>query len=207
VPEQHHMRQFLLFVFALLIPCFALWTVASRPLAVPVIGFANMVLTNWFPDVVNTLYVYGNEALLMTEFGEKDGRIIPLAEAEYRLGFQVNTRIISYCLPFYTALHFATPKKEYLNSYVWGLLVLYPLMGIGLLSLCLKELMVNLGEHFFNQGDVFVPDANLIGLSYQLSVLIVPTVGPAAIWFWQSKDSPLLRGIFNQAFHTNTPDS
>lgn len=198
MPEQHQIRQFLLFVFTLLIPTFALWTVASGPLAQPAIGFVNMVLTNWFPDVVNMLYVNGNEALLMTEFGEKDGKLIPLAEAEYRLGFQVNSRILSYSLPFYTALHFATQKKEYLNSYVYGLLILYPLMAIGLLCLCLKELMVNLGSHFFDQGDVFVPEANFIALTYQLSVLIVPTLGPAAIWLWQSKDSPLLQGVLNK---------
>ena len=86
----------------------------------------------------------------MTEFGEKDGTLVPLLGAEYRLGFRVNTRIISYSLPFYTALHFATQKKDYLGSYVWGLLVLYPLFVFGLLCLCLKELMVNLGADFFH---------------------------------------------------------
>ncbi len=196
--EQHHMRQFLLYVFVLLIPCFALWTVASGPLAIPAIGFVNMVLTHWFPDVVNTLYVDGNQALLMTEFGEKGGKLIPLADAEYRFGVQVNTRILSYSLPFYTALHFATQKREYLNSYVWGLLVLYPLFMIGLLCLCLKELMVSLGSHFFDQPGVFVPDANLIGILYQFSVLIVPTLAPAIIWVWQSRESPLIRMAFDK---------
>ncbi len=109
--EQHHMRQFLLFVFVLLIPCFALWTVASGLLAIPAIGLANTVLTHWFPDVVSAVYVQGEEALLMTQFGEHNGRVIPLSEAEYRMGFELNTRILSYSLPFYTALHFATQKK------------------------------------------------------------------------------------------------
>jgi len=66
VIEQHHMRQFLLFVFALLIPTFVLWTVASGPLAAPAIGLVNLILTHWFPDVVNTLYVDVSQALLMT---------------------------------------------------------------------------------------------------------------------------------------------
>lgn len=187
------MRQFLLYVFVLLIPCFALWTVASMPLALPAIGFVNTVLTYWFPDTVNVLYVDGSKALLMTQFGEQGGKLIPLSQAEYRLGFEVNPRILSYSLPFYTALHFATQKKEYLNSYVWGLLVLYPLMAIGLLCLCLKELMVGLGQTFLDQPDVFVPNPNAIGLAYQLSVLIVPTLGPAVIWVVQSRNSPLLK--------------
>ena len=187
------MRQFLLYVFVLLIPCFALWTVASVPLALPAIGFVNTVLTHWFPDVVHLLYVDGDKALLMTEFGERGGQLIPLAEAEYRLGFELNPRILSYSLPFYTALHFATQKTEYLNSYVYGLLILYPLMAIGLLCLCLKELMVGLGTDFLVQPGVFVPNPNVIGLTYQLSVLIVPTLGPAFIWLVQSRNSPLLK--------------
>jgi hypothetical protein len=202
--EKHQVRQFLLLVFTLLIPCFALWTVASGPLAWPAIGFVNTVLTHWFPDVVNVLYVDGNQALLMTQFGEKDGNLIPLLGAEYRLGFQVNTRILTYSLPFYTALHFATQKKDYLNSYVWGLLVLYPLLTFGLLCLCLKELMVSLGTHFFDQPGVFVPDTNLIGILYQFSVLIVPTLAPAMLWVWQSKDSPLLRSALGRTEHQST---
>ncbi|MEZ5502156.1 MAG: exosortase H-associated membrane protein [Halioglobus sp.] len=151
--EKHQLRQFLLFVFTLLIPCFALWTVASGPLAMPAIGFVNTVLTHWYPDLVHALYVDGNHALLMTEFGEQNGQIVPLAGAEYRFGVQVNPRILTYSLPFYTALHFATQKKEYLNSYVLGLLALYPLLTFGLLCLCLKELMVSLGTRFWtSQG-------------------------------------------------------
>jgi hypothetical protein len=191
--ERLQVRQFLLYVFVLLIPCFALWTVASGPLAVPAIGFVNLVLTHWFPDVVNALYVDGSKALLMTEFGEQAGGAVPLASAEYRLGFEVNTRILSYSLPFYTALHFATQKQDYLNSYVWGLIALYALMAFGLLCLCLKELMVGLGPLFLAQPGVFVPHANVIGILYQFSVLIVPTLAPAALWLWQSKESLLLR--------------
>jgi hypothetical protein len=191
--DRLQVRQFLLYVFVLLIPCFALWSVASGPLAVPAIGFVNLVLTHWFPDVVNALYVDGAKALLMTEFGEEGGGAVPLASADYRLGFELNPRVLSYSLPFYTALHFATQKQDYLNSYVWGSLVLYALLAIGLLCLCLKELMVGLGPLFLEQPGVFVPHANVIGILYQFSVLIVPTLAPAALWLWQSKESLLLR--------------
>ena len=196
------MRQFLLFVFTLLIPFFALWTIASAPIALPAIGIAGMLLTNWFPDVVNALYASGSEAILMTEFGESAGQLIPLREAEYRLGFEVNTQILSYSLPFYTALHFATEKKTYLADYLWGVLMLYGLFVFGLVCLCLKELMVNVGAPFFNQPGALVPYAEVIAIAYQFSVLIVPTLAPAALWIWQSKDSQLLEGVF-----TKTVDS
>ena len=194
--KQHHMRQFLLFVFVLLIPCFALWNIASAPIALPAVGIVSMLLTNWFPDVVHVLYASGPEAILMTEFGENAGQLIPLSEADYRLGFELNTRILSYSLPFYTALHVATHKKTYLTDYLGGVLILYILFVLGLLCLCLKELMVNVSAPFFNQADSFVPYAEVIAIAYQFSVLIVPTLAPAVVWLWQSKDSQLLQGIF-----------
>jgi hypothetical protein len=195
VAEQPLLRQFLLYVFALLIPCFVLWTVTSGALATPAVGLVHLILTHWFPDVVNALYLDGSDALLMTQFGESNGQLVPLADAEYRLGFIVNPRILSYSLPFYTALHFATQKEKFLGSYLWGLLILYPLLVFGLLCLCLKELMINLGSNFFDQAGIFVPGVNVIGILYQFSVLIVPTLAPAIIWVWQSKDAPLLKNV------------
>lgn len=193
MPDQPYMRQFLIYVFALLIPCFVLWTVGSGPLQVPAIGLVHLALTQWFPDVVNGLFVDGSLAALMTEFGEQNGKLIPLSEAEYRLGFKVDPRIVSYSLPFYTALHFATQRDEYLLSYIWGVVILYPLIVFGLLCLCLRELMFNLGAVFFDQPGVFVPNANVIGILYQLNVLIIPTLAPAVIWIWQGRNTPLLK--------------
>lgn len=195
--EQHHLRQFLLLAFLLLIPCFALWTAASAALAVPAIGLVNMMLTAWFPDVIHALYVDGVEALLMTEFGELDGRLVSLTESEYRLGFKINTGILSYSIPFYTALYFATSRRGYLGNFFWGLLLLYSLIVLGLLCICLKELMVNLGAVFLNQTGVFTPPADVIGLLYQFNVLIVPTLAPVILWTWQSRDTPLLKDAFN----------
>jgi hypothetical protein len=206
VPEQPHMRQFLLYVFALLIPCFVLWTVISVKLAVPAIGLVHLVLTHWFPDIVQALYLNGNHALLMTNFGEEAGKLIPLSDAEYQLGFQINPRMLSYSLPFYTALHFATQREEYLGSYIWGLLLLYPLVVFGLLCLCLKELMVNLGPIFFDQPGIFVPNSNVIGILYQLNVLIIPTLVPAMLWVWQSRDTPLLQMTLGARSESKTAD-
>jgi hypothetical protein len=102
---------------------------------------------------------------------------------------------LSYSLPFYATLHFATDKDEYLGSFITGIFVLYPLALLGLLSLCLKDLMVNLGSLFMEQSAV--PNGTFIALFYQLNVLIVPTVAPALLWAWQSRDTALLRGILN----------
>ena len=80
--------------------------------------------------------------------------------------------------------------------------MLYVLFVFGLVCLCLKELMVNVGAPFFNQRGALVPYAEVIAIAYQFSVLIVPTLAPAVLWIWQSKDSQLLEGVF-----TKTVDS
>ena len=56
---------------------------------------------------------------------------------------------------------------------------------------------MNLGALFFEQPGVFVPNGNVIGVLYQLNVLIVPTVAPIMLWAWQNRDTRLIRGILN----------
>lgn len=194
-PEKNQLRQFLLFVFVLLIPCFALWSFISSALVTPVIGWVHTCLTAWFPDIVNVVYQQGADAVLMTRFDSVDGVLVASKEADAGLGFKVNTRIVSYSIPFYTALHFSTERKDYLLSYFWGLLVLYPFILLGLLSLCLKDLMVTLGPVFLQQPGVWVPGADVIGIAYQLSILIVPTLLPVLVWGWQSRHTPLLQAL------------
>lgn len=194
--EDHHLRQFLLYVLVLLVPCFVLWSAASATLQLPAVGLVHLALTHWFPDIVHGLFAEGANALLMTGFGEKNGQPVDLADASHRLGFRINPRILTYSLPFYSALYFATPRENYLANYLWGVLVLYALATFGLLWLCLKELMVNLGDRFLEQSGVAVPASNLIGILYQFNVLVVPTLAPAALWLWQGRDSPLLGAVF-----------
>ncbi len=195
--ERRELGQFLLLVFPLLIPCFALWYLLAAPLAVPAIGLANLTLTGWFPEVVSALYVQGPEGILATTFGELDGRPVPPGQSDYQLGFTVDTRLLSYSFPFYTALHFATRKKDYLGSYLMGALVLYALMTASLVCLCMKDLMYTLGPAFVEQPGVLVPHPNLIAVLYQLSILLLPTLAPVLLWAWQSRDTALVREILD----------
>lgn len=190
------LRQFLLFAFVLILPCFALWTAAAQPLAMPVVGLVDMILEAWFPTVVDSLQFHGADTVLLTQFGELDGRPVPAEQSEYQLAFTINPGILSYSFPFYAALHFATQKKEYMWSFLAGAMVLYPLFLLGVISLCLKQLMVNLGPLFFEQPGVFIPNGNLIALVYQLNVLIIPTIAPIGLWLWQNWETPLVRGVF-----------
>lgn len=194
--DRNHMRQFLLFVFVLLIPCFALWTFLSASLVTPVIGLVHLILSSWFPEVVNVVYQQGADAILLTRFDQIDGQLVQVGVDETGLGFTTNTRIISYSIPFFAALHFATEKKDYLGNFFWGVLILYPFILLGIICICMKDLMVVLGLAFLEQPGVWVPAPDVIAIMYQLNVLIFPTLLPAVIWAWQSRDTVLLRGFF-----------
>jgi hypothetical protein len=194
-PESNDLRQFLLFVFVLLIPCFAIWTFLSAALVTPVIGLVHLALSNWFPEIVSVVYQQGADLLLMTRLDQVDGQLVQAQVTSEGLGFKVNTRIVTYSIPFYAALHFATQKKAYLVNFFWGLLFIYPFIWLGLLCICLKELMVGFGNTFLEQPGVFVPGSDLIGIGYQLSVLIIPPLLPLLVWAWQSRKTRLLQGL------------
>ncbi len=199
LPENRYLRQFLLFVFALIIPCFALWTLAADAIAMPVVGLADMILGAWFPNVVDALVFHQSDVMLLTLFGDLDGRPVPADQSEFQLAFRINPAVLTYSLPFYATLHFATPREGYLYDFLVGVLVLYPLILVGLVTLCMKDLMLHLGPLFMEQPGVLLPHANLIALAYQLNVLIVPTVAPIALWAWQSRDTSLFLSVLGRA--------
>jgi hypothetical protein len=188
-------RQFVLFAFALLIPAFVLWTPLSGPLALPAIGLGNLVLTTWLPDIVQVVLAEGPKALVMTQFGELGGQILPASEESGQLGFYVDTRILSYSLPFYTALHFATPRTNYLGVYCWGIPVLYVFIVFGIVCVSLKELMVTLGTGTLEQAQNPVPGADAIAILYQLNTLIIPAVTPILLWGWQSRETAMMQDL------------
>ncbi|MFN3164697.1 MAG: exosortase H-associated membrane protein [Pseudohongiellaceae bacterium] len=141
LPRDHQLRQFLLFAFALILPCFALWTLAAGAIAMPAVGLADMLLQAWFPQTVDALVYRGSDVVLMTQYGELGGSPVPPEQSEYQLAFAINPGILSYSLPFYAPV-LATPGQRSLAGLPMALLLLSALILLGLISLCLKELMV-----------------------------------------------------------------
>ena len=186
-------------IFLWLIPCFFIWVSLSSFLAAPAVWASEQILTYALPDIINTFSLSGSQAMLTTHFGDLDGQIVSARAAGYRLAFPLNTRIVTYSLPFYAALHFATPSSNTTSGndanmagLCKGLLLLYPLIILGLISISLKNLMLGLGPAFIEGTSI---GASLIGLGYQLSTLMVPTVAPIMIWAWQSRNSTLIQQL------------
>jgi hypothetical protein len=193
VSDKPDLRRFIGLVLILLIPSFVLWMAISPWLAAPGIWLTDLILTAWMPDVVAGVQLKGSQALLMTHYGEVDGKVVSAAQAGYQMGLPMDVRLLSYSIPFYAALHFATPQGDSLAKFGWGLWILYPLIVFGLVSVGLKNLMLVVGEPLFGQSAAFVPNEHVIGILYQMSILIIPPVAPILVWVWQSRDNALLQ--------------
>lgn len=187
--------RFLGLVFLLLLPCFGLWTLLAPALVKPAIGFIHLFLSNWMPAAVASVQVDGSQALIMTQFGELEGKLVSARAAGHAIGLPVNTNILSYSIPFYTALMLATPDKNKMHRYGLGLIWLYLVLIISLACVCLKVLMTNLGVLFSSQGSLLQPSNNLIALLYQLSTLILPVLAPVILWLWQCRQCPMLKSL------------
>lgn len=190
--ENPSLRRFFGLVLLLLVPSFVVWMVVDTWLAWPAVWLSDVVLRFWMPEVVASIQLQASNALVMTHFGELKNVIVSADQAGYQMGFPADVRLLSYSIPFYAALHFATPQSESLGNFSVGLWVLFALIFFGLISVTLKNLMLGLGQPFFDQSAILVPNGQAIAILYQLSILIIPPLAPIVIWAWQSRNNPLM---------------
>jgi hypothetical protein len=69
-------------------------------------------------------------------------------------------------------------------------------MALGLVAIAAKDLMLVVGDPFLSLG--VVPPTPIIGLAYQTSVLLIPSLAPVVIWLFQLRDTPLWRQLADQ---------
>ena len=70
---------------------------------------------------------------------------------------------------------------------------LWLIMAFGLASILGKDLLLMVGAPFLTAPGV--PPADLIALTYQFNVLLMPTLAPVCLWFWQLRGSPLWEAL------------
>ena len=90
-------------------------------------------------------------------------------------------------------MHFASSIEASFERYARSVLVLWLLMFVGFIAVALKDLMLGVGPVMFETSTL--PPPAVIGLVYQFSVLIVPTVAPLLLWAWVVRDSPRWRAL------------
>ncbi len=187
--------RFIGLVLLLMIPFFGLWYALGALPSAPALWLAQVTLPWALPEVVQSVVIDGDELMVFTLFGEVGQQVVPLNQAEYQLAFPSNTRILSYSIPFYAALHFASHIDGSIERFARGLLILWLLMFIGVIAVTLKNLMLGLGDLLWTASTTPLPSANVIALLFQFCTLIVPTVAPLMLWAWSVRESPVWRAI------------
>jgi hypothetical protein len=182
-------------LFTWLTVWFMFWYFVNPALAAPAVWLCEVILTLGLPNFVYEFNLTGSQAMLVSTFGELNGEIVSARLAGDHLAFLLNTQILTCSLPFYAALHFATNKSVKGIRLISGVSVLYLLLVIGMISICLKNLIVGLGPVFL---DGYSVTGSFIGLMAQFSTLMVPTLAPLLIWAWQSRNSSYLRQLMAQ---------
>ena len=187
-------RQFVLTVTLMPIT-FGIWYAAGTLFAAPAVWLCDFLLSSAYPNIVEAVGLQGVEALVRTQFGEDGGVIMAAADAGNQIALEINTRLVSYSIAFYAALLMASNLKDAIYKFCIGLFWLWLIMAFGLASILGKDLLLMVGAPFLNAPGV--PPADLIALTYQFNVLLMPTLAPVCLWFWQLRGSPLWEALAN----------
>ena len=192
-PEQvAPLPRFFLQTLVLLVPCYLFWYLLHPWISNPVAWALHLHLTSWMPDVVEQVRGDGIDILVQTAFSELDGRLVRDPDADTRLAFPFDSRIVTFSLPFYAALTLATPGPDRLDTFFRGFLVLMLGIYVAALGVALQSMVTALGVHFTQVGGDNIHLRSALAMYYQFSTLILPVVGPVVVWGWQSRRSILL---------------
>jgi len=187
-------RQFVLTLILMPIT-FGIWYAAGTLFAAPAVWLCDFLMSSAYPNIVEALGLQGVKVLARTQFGEDGGVIMAAAEAGNQIALEINTRLVSYSIAFYAALLMASNLKDAIYKFCIGLFWLWLIMAFGLASILGKDLLLVVGAPFLNAPGV--PPADLIALTYQFNVLLMPTLAPVCLWFWQLRGSPLWEALAN----------
>lgn len=189
--------RFLLWVFLLLPASFLVWHALASLLSAPAVYLAGEILELWLPQLIESYTLQGTTMVAATQFGDVNGTVVSLADADYQIAFNQDTRLLSYSIPFFAALHFASSLDNPIERFGRALVVIWLLMVFGLICITLKNLMVTLGDVAFSHGAL--PPPALIALLYQFNVLMIPALAPLCLWAWECRDSPTVRSLVEAA--------
>ena len=183
------MRRQIVLTLALMPITFGLWYAAGSLFAAPAVWLCDVLLSYLYPSLIDTAGLQGADMQLVTPFGESGAQLLTAKEAGNQIALEINTLLVSYSIAFYGALLMAANVQNSLYKFSLGLFWLWLVMAVGLASIAGKELLLLIGGPFLSTS--LVPPADVIALTYQFNVLLMPTLAPVFLWFWQLRGSPL----------------
>ena len=183
------MRRQIVLTLALMPITFGIWYAAGSLFAAPAVWLCDVLLSYLYPSLIDAAGLQGANMQLVTQFGESGGQLLTAKEAGNQIALEINTLLVSYSIAFYGALLMAANVQNSLYKFSLGLFWLWLIMAAGLASIAGKELLLLIGGPFLNTS--LVPPADVIALTYQFNVLLMPSLAPVFLWFWQLRGSPL----------------
>ncbi len=185
-------RQFVLTLILMPIT-FGIWYAAGALFAAPAVWLCDLLLSNVYSSIVDTAGLQGVGMTVQLQFGANEGQLLPATQAGNQILLETNTRLVSYSIAFYAALLMASNLQDAIYKFCIGLFWLWVIMAFGLASIVGKDLLLMVGTPFLNTPGV--PPADFLALTYQFNVLLMPTLSPVCLWFWQLRGSPLWEAL------------
>lgn len=198
-------KQQLLLALVLLPITFALWYASAQLLVAPASFICDWILHLWLNNLVTSTGLADTTLVVTTNLGSLNGAIVPAKTAGNVITFEIDTNLVSYSLPFYTALLWASRVDRQLDKFVLGLVVMWVLMAISLGSMIAKEMMFAIPESFAMAAGN--PSRHIVALAYQFNVLLMPTLAPVALWLFQLRGSPLWEELSRRLEEASTTKS
>lgn len=187
----------LLAVIALFPVCFLIWHLLYPLVAGPAVLLSKQISTLLFGDLLQEVRINVDHLLVVTRYVEAGMLVDDPGDSGQRLAIDINTRLVSFAIPFYAALHFATPRTAAFSSFSFALLLLWPAVALGLTLVTAKDLIMTVGPAAVVGEQHWLQE--VIFLGYQFSVLILPTVLPLVMWLLQLPKLPAFKGLFRSA--------
>jgi hypothetical protein len=167
---------FFLRALLMLIPALALWYWARDLVVIPPAWLADQFMRNLFPAWVSGTELHGVAQTLITRLA------VPVSGGLADLTPEVSVLTYCYGLPLLAALFVAARAKAIWWKLPVCALGLLPFQAAGVCFSWLVAVAVHSADStrsttYFNSLDM-----NLIGLGYQLSFLLLPTLVPLLMW-------------------------
>jgi len=191
--ERRPLVAYLMALGALLPGCFAAWHFLGGVVCGPSVFLADAVLAVWVPAFVERTALSGTDFLVWSAFGEVGGEVVPAEAAGNQLIIRLDTRALSFAIPFYAALYLATPGRGGLERPSWSLLCLWLLIALGLVATALRDLLQIHGATLLDAPGM--PAAEVLALSYQFLSLIAPTLAPVLLWAYGARSSAAFHAL------------
>ena len=185
-------RQFVLTLILMPIS-FGIWYAAGALFSAPAVWLCDALLHALYPHLIDSVWLQGMKMGALTQFGMLEEEIVAASAAGNQIELEINTRLVSYSIAFYAALLMASNLQNGLYKFCIGLFCLWVVMAFGLASIAAKDLLVMVGAPFLSAPRV--PPADLLALTYQFNVLLMPTLAPVCLWVWQLRGSPLWEAL------------